>query len=112
MARRARPLLPPAEVAAILRAIGDPRRYDIVRELAAAEGAVPCCTLAQADQVGAPTLSHHLGQLEQAGLVEIARDGKFAVLRFRRDRFALFLRQLAADGRVCLLPDAARIGTD
>ena len=95
------------ETIAILRALGDRRRYEIVRELAAADAAVPCCTLAQAGQVRASTMSHHLQQLEQVGLIDLSRDGKFAVLRFARARYEAFLRQLGADA----LPAVAAVAT-
>ncbi len=91
---------------AILRAISDPRRYDILMQLAAADRAVPCCTLIQAGQVSASTMSHHLQQLEQAGLIEVSRDGKFAILQFARACFEDFLRQLAADSAPASPPQA------
>lgn len=85
------------ETAAIARALADPRRYDIMTELAAADGLVPCCALSDAGKVSASTMTHHLQQLERAGLVEIMREGRFAVLRFRRDHYERYLQQLAAD---------------
>ena len=89
--------LSPQDTVAILRALADPRRYDMVRELAASAAPIACCNLAQAGHVSASTLSHHLQQLEQAGLVDITRDGKFALLRLVRPRYDAFVNQLAAD---------------
>ena len=99
MANCTTPVLSPEDTVTILRALADPRRYDIVRELAASDRPVACCHLAQAGQVGASTMSHHLQQLEQAGLIAVTRDGKFAVLHLARPRYDAFLRQLAADAR-------------
>ncbi|WP_419730743.1 ArsR/SmtB family transcription factor [Lichenicola sp.] len=79
----------------VMRALGDPRRYDIMMQLAAADAPVPCYALDQTAQVSASTMSHHLQQLEQAGLIDVSRDGRFTVLRFVRARYEDFLRQLA-----------------
>lgn len=89
--------LSPDEMAAITRALADPRRYNIMTTLAAADAPTPCCALPETRNVSASTMSHHLQQLEQAGLVEVTRDGRFAILRFVRDRYDRYLRQLAAD---------------
>ena len=85
-----------AEFAAVARALADPRRYGILTEIAAATDPLPCCGLREARNVSAATISHHIKELEAAGLVETTRQGKFAILRFRRDRFDAYLRQLAA----------------
>ena len=87
----------PEEMSAITRALADPRRYSIMTALAAADAPVACCALLESRRVSASTMSHHLQQLEQAGLVEVSRDGRYAILRFLRDRYELYLRQLAAD---------------
>ena len=107
MARPTQPFLSPEDTMAVLRALADPRRYDMVRELAASDLPVACCTLAQAGQVGASTMSHHLQQLELAGLIDVTRDGKFAVLRLVRPRVEAFVRQLAADARADMSTGAA-----
>ncbi|MBE7209528.1 MAG: helix-turn-helix transcriptional regulator [Gluconacetobacter diazotrophicus] len=92
-----RPDLTPGELTAITRALADPRRYDIVTQLAAADADVSCCSLREAGRVSASTMTHHLQTLEQAGLVTITRDGRAAVLRFERARWEDYLRRLAAD---------------
>ena len=84
-----------AEFSAVARALADPRRYSILTEVAASSDALPCCELLEARKISAATISHHIKELEAAGLIEIARQGKFALLRFRRDRFDTYLRQLS-----------------
>ena len=58
-----------------LRALGDPVRLAIVRQL---RGGTRCaCELARDAAVSAPLLSHHLNVLKSAGLVTGARRGRW-----------------------------------
>jgi ArsR family transcriptional regulator, arsenate/arsenite/antimonite-responsive transcriptional repressor len=74
------PRLPKRQLAAIAKALADPRRYGIVSEIASASNALPCCALKAADTVSAATISHHIKSLETAGLIKVVREGKFARL--------------------------------
>lgn len=79
---------------AILKALADPRRMEIIERLAASQGCSGCSDMRECLPISAATLSHHLKELETAGLIHIEREGKFARLTLRRDVWQAFLADL------------------
>ncbi len=63
------------ELSALLRAVGDPVRLQVLRQLARnAEMSVNA--LVRAVRVSQPLLSWHLGVLRRSGLVEMRKEGR------------------------------------
>ena len=80
----------------IARALAEPRRVDILRDLGQApKGEMACAVLRTKNDVTAATLSHHLKELETAGLVETEKDGKFMRITLKRPVLKAYLGQLA-----------------
>jgi ArsR family transcriptional regulator, arsenate/arsenite/antimonite-responsive transcriptional repressor len=89
------PRLTERQVNQIARALADPRRYEILKKISGCGCGMACAALREGVPISAATLSHHLKELEMAGLIAIEREGKFANLSFRKDVWKAYLEQLA-----------------
>ncbi len=88
-------LLTLEQVQRIARALGDPRRYEILKRLSAEGDTLQCSAMRGCVLVSAATLSHHMKELEAAGLVTSEREGKFVNYRLRRDVLQAYLEHMA-----------------
>lgn len=74
---------PVAGITALLQALADPVRLDIVRELAANLGPRPCGSFV--GTVTKSTLSHHFKVLREAGIIHQRIEGTRKLTSLRRD---------------------------
>lgn len=71
--------------AAVLKALGDRTRLSMMAALRAAPAPVCICDFTGAYDLSQPTISHHMGKLREAGLVESSRQGIWIYYRLRAD---------------------------
>jgi ArsR family transcriptional regulator len=79
----------------IAKALADPRRLELLRQIGGCNVPSPCTAIKECHEVSAATLSHHMKELETAGLVKVTRQGKFASYTLRRDVLHAYLDKLA-----------------
>ncbi|MBJ7597950.1 MAG: transcriptional regulator [Candidatus Nephthysia bennettiae] len=73
------------ETAEILKALAEPTRLNMVAALWAADAPVCVCDFTAALELSQPTISHHMGKLRAAGLVESTKQGVWVYYRLRDD---------------------------
>ncbi len=83
------------QVALIAKALSDPNRLLILQRIGAANGQLACGEVRESMGIAPATLSHHMKELEHAGLIRIEREGRFAKLHLQRDVWQAYLKHLA-----------------
>ena len=68
---------------AIFKALADPKRFELLERIARASCPMACSVVRPALAISPATLSHHIKELETAGLIQVTREGKFHFLSLR-----------------------------
>ena len=84
-----------AQFALISKALADPKRVELLQKLGESTEPPTCTDLRDCLGLAAATISHHLKELETAGLVRVERHGKFAHVSIRRDVLKAYAKRLS-----------------
>jgi ArsR family transcriptional regulator len=85
------------QIQIITRALADPRRYEILKKLGTRTCATPCSDMRDCIDISPATLSHHMKELETAGLVHSEKDGKFVRYTLQTRVLRAYLSRLKSD---------------
>jgi ArsR family transcriptional regulator len=88
----------------IAKALADARRFAILERIAGS-GDAACQHLCEEFPVSQPTMSHHLRQLADAGLIETRRDGQYVHYRLRVETVRAYMATLETR----LIPETRRV---
>jgi ArsR family transcriptional regulator len=84
LARPAKPgRLTRAQRTAILKALSDPKRFELLEKIARSHCPLGCTQAHEALAISPATLSHHIKELQSSGLIDVRREGKFAFLSIK-----------------------------
>lgn len=86
-------MMAPAQFTRISKALADPRRFELLEMIAAADE-VACKRMVEALPVSQATISHHLKELATAGLIEARREGQCGHYRACPDVLAEYTAEL------------------
>ncbi len=84
------------QFALVGKALADPKRFEMLQRIAASKEAPTCSCVCGWLRLAPATVSHHLRELEAAGLVHVERDGKFAYISLRRDVLGAYVNRLSS----------------
>lgn len=79
-----------------MKALADPRRAEIVHRVASCdkESGTVCGDLLEGLGISQSTLSHHITELVECGLLNAQPQGRFVHLTINRDFFELVLKEI------------------
>ncbi len=66
-----------SQIQLVAKALADPNRYEILRKLSSQACGTPCSDVRECFDITPATLSHHMKELETAGLIRSEKEGKF-----------------------------------
>jgi ArsR family transcriptional regulator, arsenate/arsenite/antimonite-responsive transcriptional repressor len=77
----------------IAKALANPRRFEILQRIADCRE-MACNDLKAEIPITPATLSHHINELSDSGLIELRREGKFMHMQLRRSVWKEYLSRL------------------
>ena len=89
----------PGDFCKISKALADPQRRELLEKIARG-GEMSCGALVGCCPVSQATVSHHLKELVNAGLLEPRKDGQFRYFNFVPTRIAAYTAELGR--RMCV----------
>lgn len=79
----------------IAKALADPRRFEIFQTIAAAKQEMSCGAVSEKNcTVSQPTVSHHIKELKEAGLLETRTEGQSKYLTVNCELMGEYLAEL------------------
>jgi len=85
------------QLSLIAKALADPRRYEILKKISTQRCITPCSTMRECFDIAPATLSHHMKELETAGLIRSEKCGKFVNYTPRPEVLRAYLDRLQSD---------------
>jgi ArsR family transcriptional regulator, arsenate/arsenite/antimonite-responsive transcriptional repressor len=83
-----------AQTQKIAKALADPTRFEIFRRIAASSNEMACSLLKTKLPITAATLSHHIKELSNAGLIICRQQGKYGYLTADQRAWEAYLNSL------------------
>ena len=77
------PRLTRAQRSALLKALADPKRFELLERIAKSSCPLGCTIAREALAIAPATLSHHIKELQTSGLIDVRREGKFHFLSIK-----------------------------
>src|ERR1700734_3026530 len=68
---------------ALLKALADPKRFELLERIAKASCPLGCSDVRESLAIAPATLSHHIKELQTSGLIDVRREGKFHFLTMK-----------------------------
>ncbi len=93
------PRLTRARRTALLKALADPKRFELLEKIAKASCPLACTQAKTSLAIAPATLSHHVKELQTAGLIRVERVGKFHYLHLEQGVLDVLAAQLLSLGR-------------